>query len=163
MVLSLLCLWSLLSAFRIQIRLISYALGIECWERREFLCERLLDIQIFTCSQIFIRCPRKLTRKRHNQKYILLFLLFLCLLSKETPSIIFRFLFPWEEERENQITDDIPNKSLVVTVCYLMVLWLSVLFLSLFPLHLGTKRYDVDGQWLTFPFPFVHHQPLHIF
>jgi hypothetical protein len=21
----------------------------------------------------------------------------------------------------------------------------------------------VDGQWLTFPFPFVHHQPLHIF
>ena len=26
-------------------------------------------------------------------------------------------------------------------------------------------RYDVevDGQWLTFPFPFVHHQPLHIF
>jgi len=36
-------------------------------------------------------------------------------------------------------------------------------FVSLFPLHLGTKRYDVDGQWLTFPFPFVHHQPLHIF
>ena len=27
------------------------------------------------------------------------------------------------------------------------------------------KRYDleVDGQGLTFPFPFVHHQPLHIF
>ena len=27
------------------------------------------------------------------------------------------------------------------------------------------ERYDVevDGQWLTFPFPFVHHQPLHIF
>ena len=22
---------------------------------------------------------------------------------------------------------------------------------------------QVDGQWLTFPFPFVHHQPLHIF
>ena len=23
--------------------------------------------------------------------------------------------------------------------------------------------FEVDGQWLTFPFPFVHHQPLHIF
>ena len=22
---------------------------------------------------------------------------------------------------------------------------------------------EVDGQWLTFPFPFVHHQPLHIY
>ena len=23
--------------------------------------------------------------------------------------------------------------------------------------------FEVDGQWLTFPFPFVHHQPLHIY
>ena len=25
----------------------------------------------------------------------------------------------------------------------------------------GREREAVDGQWLTFPFPFVHHQPLH--
>lgn len=29
----------------------------------------------------------------------------------------------------------------------------------------GNKKLMVglDGHWLTFPFPFVHHQPLHIF
>ena len=26
----------------------------------------------------------------------------------------------------------------------------------------GAVLLEVDGQWLTFPFPFVHHQPLNI-
>ena len=88
----------------------------ECWKKIVFASLFLLNIQRWAMANDKRQTTSYQIPFRHKQ-------------SRSSWELILRqivcdleFGRHGEEERENQITDDIPNKSLVVTVCYLMVL-----------------------------------------